>query len=427
MRLDAQGGIHRADPVGRSVLAIPSPARGSALLAPAALFVALCVALFVALLGAPIPAHALESTPRSLPQLEPPTRVEVNDTPNDRGASLTLTWELSPSDDPADPTFTGYDFQRATSPDGPFTTIDHSPRRNTEAIDAQGVRDDVPYYYRLLARRGEESACSTVVGPGISKAQWFHTGRINTLVAVLILSGLIIFFIEHARRGKPLFIRKIAGLDAVDEAVGRATEMGRKILYIPGTQDMDQVQTLAGISILGRVARMTAQYETSLDVPVSRSLVMVACRETVREAYIAEGRPDAYNDDMVHYVTDDQFGYAAAMDGLMVRERPATIFMLGLFYAESLVLAETGNSIGAIQIAGTAEPSQLPFFVAACDYTLIGEELFVAGAYLSREPRQLGSLKGQDMGKALILLLLLLGVILQSTGAVDFASLFTVE
>jgi hypothetical protein len=111
----------------------------------------------------------------------------------------------------------------------------------------------------------------------------------------------------------------------------------------------------------------------------------------------------------------------------MVREKPATIFMLGLFYAESLVLAETGNSVGAIQIAGTAEPSQLPFFVAACDYTLIGEELFVAGAYLSREPRQLGSLKGQDMGKALILLLLLTGIVLQTMGVMDFASLFAVE
>jgi hypothetical protein len=415
----ARGGTHRAGPVSRNVRAIAFLFLGLAVLALATPIPALCQERA----GDPAPAP----TAPSLPQLQPPAHVAPHDTPNDRGGSLTITWALSTSDDPADPTFLGYDFQRATSPDGPFTTIDHSPRRTTEAIDAQGVRDGVPYYYRVLARRGEESAPSAVAGPGIASAQWFHSGRLNTLIAVLILSGLIIYYIEHARRGKQLFIRKIAGLDAVDEAVGRATEMGRKILYIPGTQDMDQVQTLAGISILGRVARMTAQYETALDVPVSRSLVMVACRETVKEAYIAEGRPEAYKDDMVHYVTDDQFGYAAAMDGLMVRERPATIFMLGLFYAESLVLAETGNSVGAIQIAGTAEPSQLPFFVAACDYTLIGEELFVAGAYLSREPRQLGSLKGQDMGKAVILVMLLVGVILQTTGAVDFASLFTVE
>ncbi|MFM8697698.1 MAG: DUF6754 domain-containing protein [Phycisphaerales bacterium] len=48
----------------------------------------------------------------------------------------------------------------------------------------------------------------------------------------------------------------------------------------------------------------------------------------------------------------------------------------------------------------TAETAQLPFFVAACDYTLIGEEFFAASAYLSGEPDQLGTLLGQDLAKA---------------------------
>jgi hypothetical protein len=132
----------------------------------------------------------------------------------------------------------------------------------------------------------------------------------------------------------------------------------------------------------------------------------------MKEAYFKVGRPDNFQEAQVHYLTDDQFGYAAAIDGMVVREKPATIFYMGAFFAESLILAETGNAAGAIQIAGTAMPSQLPFFVAACDYTLIGEELFAASAYLSREPRQLGSLKGQDVGKALFLILIIVGVIL---------------
>ena len=80
------------------------------------------------------------------------------------------------------------------------------------------------------------------------------------------------------------------------------------------------------------------------------------------------------------------------------------------------MLAETGNSTGAIQIAGTASASQLPFFVAACDYTLIGEELYAASAYLSDDPMQIGSLKGQDAAKALIMALIILGVISLSLG-----------
>ncbi len=145
--------------------------------------------------------------------------------------------------------------------------------------------------------------------------------------------------------------------------MGRATEMGRKIVYIPGIQDMDSMQTIAGVTILGHVAKKVAEYEAKLEVPTSRALVMVSCREVVKQAYLNAGRPDAYSDDMIYYLTDDQFGYTAAVDGLFVREKPAAIFLQGHFFAESLILAETGNSIGAIQIAGTAQPAQLPLAI----------------------------------------------------------------
>jgi hypothetical protein len=259
-----------------------------------------------------------------------------------------------------------------------------------------------------------------------SSAQWFNSTRIVVLIFVVVLSLLITYYISQAKAGKSLFIRKIAGLEAVDEAVGRATEMGRKIFFIPGTQDMENIQTIAGVTILGRVAKLAAEYECQLEVPVARSLVMIVGREIVKEAYMNAGRPDAFNEDMVRYLTDDQFGYAAAIDGMIVRDKPATIFYMGAFYAESLILAETGNYMGAIQIAGTAMPAQLPFFVAACDYTLIGEELFAASAYLSKEPKLLGSLKGQDVGKGLMLLAILVGVIIQTLGVFDFASLFEI-
>jgi hypothetical protein len=77
-------------------------------------------------------------------------------------------------------------------------------------------------------------------------------------------------------------------------------------------------------------------------------------------------------------------------------------------------MAETGNSTGAIQIAGTDSDSQLPFFIASCDYTLIGEELYAASAYLSKEPLLLGSLKGQDWGKLILMVCIFIGVIMES-------------
>ena len=242
---------------------------------------------------------------------------------------------------------------------------------------------------------------------------WFRTDRIPMLIALLAVGGAILYYIYRATKGEKLFLRKIPGVAAVEEAVGRATEMGRSIIYTVGIQDMDNVQTLAGLNILGHVAHTSAVYETEIKVPTNRSLVMSTAQEVVKEAYLRAGRPDGYNSENVFYITDDQFGFAAGVNGMMVREKPATIFMLGAFYAESLVLAETGNRIGAIQIAGTAMPSQIPFFIAACDYTLIGEELFAASAYLSHEPKLLGSLRGQDVGKLCFIVVTILGVMME--------------
>ncbi|SVB67684.1 uncharacterized protein METZ01_LOCUS220538 [marine metagenome] len=258
-----------------------------------------------------------------------------------------------------------------------------------------------------------------IMGEGVI----FIEGARVKFASILIVSLTIYYYIDRARSGEDIYLRKIPGLQALEEAVGRATEMGKSVLFVPGIMDLDQVETVTGLNLLGHVAEYTAKYETSLNVPVSRSIVMEAGREICKESYLKAGRPDLFYDDMVHYISDEQFAYAAGVNGIMEREKPAACFYLGKFYAESLILAETGNSIGAIQIAGTGSPAQIPFFVTACDYTLIGEEFFTASAYLSNKPELVGSIKGQDIVKLLVMITMVLTVVfngLFQTGLITF-------
>ena len=251
----------------------------------------------------------------------------------------------------------------------------------------------------------------------------FVEGARGIFASVLLVSITLYYYIDRASSGEEIYLRKIPGLQALEEAIGRATEMGKSVLFVPGIMDLDQVETVTGLNLLGHVAEYTAKYETSLNVPVSKSIVMEAGREICKESYLKSGRPDLYYDDMVHYISDEQFAYAAGVNGIMEREKPAACFYLGKFYAESLILAETGNSIGAIQIAGTGSPSQIPFFVTACDYTLIGEEFFTASAYLSNKPELVGSIKGQDIVKLLVMTAMVLTVVfngLYQTGWITF-------
>jgi hypothetical protein len=240
----------------------------------------------------------------------------------------------------------------------------------------------------------------------------FIEGARIKFAAIILVSITLYYYIDRARSGEEIYLRTIPGLKALEEAVGRATEMGKSVLFVPGISDMDQVETITGLNLLGHVAEHTAKYETSLNVPVSKSIVMEAGRDICKESYLKAGRPDLYSDDMVHYISDEQFAYAAGVNGIMEREKPAACFYLGKFYAESLMLAETGNSIGAIQIAGTGSPAQIPFFVTACDYTLIGEEFFTASAYLSKKPELVGSIKGQDIVKLLVMVFMVLTLVL---------------
>lgn len=248
---------------------------------------------------------------------------------------------------------------------------------------------------------------------------WLHTVHWNL---VLVLVGCLVALawgIRRVRRhGRPP-LRRIAGLDAMEAAVGRATEEGRPVFYIAGTQDLDDVQTVASLGILGAVGRLTARHGCELVMPTDRSLVLAAGREVLRESYTAVGRPDDYLPDMVSYISDDQFGFAARVDGLIARQRPGAVFLQGAFYAESLLLAEAGAQVGAVQVAGTAMSHQLPFLVAACDHVLIGEEFFAAEAYLAGDAAELGSLRGQDLIKDAVLALVLVGPLLVTLAEVS--------
>jgi len=383
---------------------------------PAAMYVPLSLLLFliafVLLCAQDVPAS--------------PARVRAADTPDDWGTCLTLTWsQAGPADqietyevwryDGAAPALTiptvAADSVDMLLKSLGWAVVDTVKITDTTFTDT-GLDAGSDYTYIVAASFGATKLPSEPTVPVSPSKQYLRGATVNVLVAVAVFMALVVLLVEWARRGAKLFIRRIAGLEAVEEAVGRATEMGRPILYVPGLDPMDEVATVAAIDILGQVAKKAGEYETRLVCPNRDPIVMAVAQQVVRESYASVGKPHLYQDENVFYVTYSQFGYAAAVAAYMVRERPATNFFIGKFYAESLVLAETGNATGAIQIAGTDSDAQLPFFISACDYTLIGEELYAGAVYLSRRPLLLGALKAQDYAKIIILVAMVLGIII---------------
>jgi hypothetical protein len=134
--------------------------------------------------------------------------------------------------------------------------------------------------------------------------------------------------------------------------------------------------------------------------------------EVVETAYKMAGKGEDFQQSDIVFLSTDQFGYSSNYLGLLMREKPGANIMVGAYWAESMQLAETGSRIGAMQISGTAQTSQIPFFLVSTDYCLIGEEIFAAGAYLTKEAPLIASLAGQDFGRILAVILGILGALL---------------
>ena len=371
----------------------------------------------------------------------PPPAAEIKgltgvDMPYDAGTAAILKWAVNPAD-AKDTVYVVYasslqsggwveadrfaaDTKTGRDIELPFWAWDGSVLEHAVKVELNNFFGDnvagAPFLFKVTAEKDKTVIAESQPVSVTPVGNWFRLDRLNNLVLLIVLIVIFFWAVSHAKR-KGLFIRRIAGLDAIDEAIGRATEMGKPIFYVPGIGGMSSISTIASAFILGEVSKKVAQYDSQIKVPHYDPVVMTVCKEVVKQSYLEAGRPDSYRDDLNFFVSQDQFSYAASVDGMISREKPAACFYMGYFMAESLLLAEVGATSGAIQIAGTDSEGQLPFFFTACDYTLIGEELYAAGAYLSKEPMLLSALKVQDFGKLVVMISVFFGMILVALGA----------
>ena len=230
----------------------------------------------------------------------------------------------------------------------------------------------------------------------------------STFVVLLVFIALYLYCIYRAVRGKPPMIRKVPGLDAMEEAIGRAVEMGRPIYYSTGVGSLDggdMPMTMAGMTLLGYSASLAASRGAELRYIAAVPQLVPIAEDMLRTAY-----RDAYKPEQITFVPS-QVALMSTIVGTYEREKPAANFLLGALYWETVVIAEAGARAGAMQVGGTGRLYQVPFVVALCDYSLIGEELLAAGAYVSREPSQLGSILASDIIRFITIALIIIYVI----------------
>lgn len=246
----------------------------------------------------------------------------------------------------------------------------------------------------------------------------FVEGRITGMVLLILIFAIAYYYMK---RPESPFIRRVPAIDAIDEGIGRATELGRPVIASPGIAVYGiDYWTVAALSILAHVARLCARNELKLLVPLGGSdqsyTLMEVARDVVENEYRMEGKADDYDVENLPFLSGRQFAWASGYVGLLHRERPGVDIMVGLQWASAMYMSEVAHEVGCMQISGTTYLSNIACLATSSDYVMIGEEMTAAGAYLSEDPIQISSIRTQDIIKAILLVILILGVITISAG-----------
>jgi hypothetical protein len=244
-------------------------------------------------------------------------------------------------------------------------------------------------------------------------------GRGFALALLIVISGAILYFMQRAISGNIPQLRRLPAVDVVDEVLGRCVEMGRPAWYLMDTVDMTNpsvlAPTVAAFQILAYTARHAARVGAKFFVPVTQGLAYTVASDIVEEAYRIEDKVEEYDPlQTVMYIPDGADRMYIINN--MWSQEVAGVFFIGSWYHKAVIFTENAARVGALTLGGTDTTHNIPFLVAICDYSLIGEELYAMGAYVSEDPINTSSLVGQDVGKYISLILIVLGVILITIG-----------
>jgi len=241
---------------------------------------------------------------------------------------------------------------------------------------------------------------------------------VAALAILLIFILPFIVFTVRAKSGRRFPLRPIRAYERLQSLVSQATESGRPIHVGLGSGQAGDVatpETVMGLTVFDFVARHAAASNQPILGTAGEATVLAAAQGVLQNARREAGFPERYTGRELNFYGPDPFGYAAGSLAAFERREHLASVLIGRFGAEGLWIAESSRDPEMTQLGGTSSPHAMALMGTALDETVIGEEIYAAGAYLHR-PSHLGSLATQDVVRVVVILVILVGVVMTLLG-----------
>jgi hypothetical protein len=235
---------------------------------------------------------------------------------------------------------------------------------------------------------------------------------------VLVAMPLLLWrFTLYVRRRTDLALRPIAAFEAVRGLMGRVAEQGKRVHLSLGRSGVGDEQTptvASSLNVLRAMADEGATFDQAPTVTVADPIALLVAQDVVYRAHQRQGMAASYAETDVQFIAPDPVAYAIGAQERVNEEGTGANVMVGHLADEYLLLGEAGAQRQIVQVAGSDALAAQPFALATSDHVLLGEELYAAGAYLTRQPAQVASLYVQDILRGLAVVAIVIGVLVKT-------------
>ena len=237
----------------------------------------------------------------------------------------------------------------------------------------------------------------------------------SLIVYLAVLLG-IVFTLIAALRSRAIQLRTIPAYQSLPRALDATVETGKALHVSLGgsaVRDESTLSALAGAEVLYLVAERAAISDAPTLVTLSDPVTLGLAQDALRRAYNTRNRLDKYRPSSVEWYPQgpSSLAFAAGAGTALLDASVMTNVLVGRFGPELALLAENALRTNQTIIAQSDQIEGQAVAYAITPTPLIGEELYVGGAYLGGSRVARGGAVALDVLRYLTVTLILLAAL----------------
>lgn len=240
-------------------------------------------------------------------------------------------------------------------------------------------------------------------------------GTTQFFTTLIILAALVVSVIatQFARRRRDFYpVRTLPAYETAPLLVGQAIEAGRRVQVSPGTATIGGNSTALALASAEVLYQMASRTAIGGDPPVAvagETGALPLMYGAMRRAYRDADRINRFRASSVRWYPSASLALAAGLVADIGDERVSGGVYIGEFDASLALPLEAIARRRGTTVAGSTQLEGQAVAYALADSPVIGEELFVAGAYLGDSASQKAGLVTLDVLRWLLVAALIGG------------------